>query len=99
MRIRVPCTKVQQKENDAPEFVVDGILYWDIVEVISVELEDENAFKNIHITPYKEWWCPCPGKDPVIYYQPWRASGCNREGQQGGWVTGMDGPREWGVGG
>ena len=66
--IRVPCTKVQQKESDAPEFIVDGILYRDIVEVISAELEDQDAFENIHITPYKEWWCPCPGDDPVRVY-------------------------------
>ena len=76
VRIRVPCTKVQRKENDAPEFVVDGILYRDIVEVISAELEDENAFKNIHITPYKEWWCPCPGEDPVrVYSETYNSDG------------------------
>ena len=54
--IRVPCTGVTQKECDAPEFVVTGILYRDIVEVITAELEDPDAFDDIHITPYKEMW-------------------------------------------
>jgi hypothetical protein len=66
--IRVPCTKVQQKESQAPEFVVDGILYRDVVEVIESELKDPDAFEHIHTTPYKEWWCPRPGEDPIRVY-------------------------------
>ena len=66
--IRVPCTRVKQKESEAPEFVVDGILYRDAVEVIESELKDPNAFKNIHIAPYKEWWCPRPDEDSVRVY-------------------------------
>lgn len=68
VRIRVPCTRVQQKEIDAPEFVVDGILYRDIVEVITAELKDPDAFQNIHVAPHKEWWCPRPGKDAICVY-------------------------------
>ena len=68
VRIRVPCTRVKQKEVEAPEFVVDGILYRDIVEVIAAELEDADAFEHIHITPYKESWRPRPGDDPVRVY-------------------------------
>ena len=66
--IRVPCTGVRQKEEEAPEFVVSGILYRDVVEVITAELEDPDAFKNIHITPYKEWWRPGPAEEPVRVY-------------------------------
>ena len=55
VRIRVPCTREKQKEDDAPKFVVDGILYQDVVEVITAELEDPDAFNNIHTTPYEEW--------------------------------------------
>ena len=66
--IRVPCTKVKQKEDDAPEFTVDGILYRDIVEVIMTELKDPDSFDNIHVTPYTEWWNPGPGEDPVRVY-------------------------------
>lgn len=68
VRIKVPCTGVRQKEEDAPEFIVSGILYRDIVQVIKTELEDPDAFKNIHVTPYKEWWCPGPDQDPVRVY-------------------------------
>ena len=68
VRIRVPCTWVKQKESEAPEFVVDNILYRDVVEVIESELKDPDAFENIHIAPYKEWWCPHPDEDSVRVY-------------------------------
>ena len=66
--IRVPCTGVAQKECDAPEFVVAGILYRDVVEVVTAELEDPDAFNDIHVTSYKEMWSPGPGEDPVRVY-------------------------------
>jgi hypothetical protein len=68
--IRVPCTGVRQEESKAPEFIVEGILYREVAEVITAELEDPDAFDNIHVTPYKEWWNPGPGKDsdPVRIY-------------------------------
>ena len=66
--IRVPCTGVMQKECDAPEFVVTGILYRDVVEVITAELEDPDAFDDIHVTPYKEMWSPGTDEDPVRIY-------------------------------
>lgn len=68
VRIRVPCTGVKQKEDEAPEFVVSGILYRDVVEVITAELEDPDAFSDMHVTPYTEWWNPGPGEDPVRVY-------------------------------
>lgn len=68
VRIRVPCTRIQQREVEAPEFVVDGILYRDIVEVITAELEDADAFEHIHVTPYKESWRPRPTDDPIRVY-------------------------------
>lgn len=68
VKIRVPHTRVKQKEDEAPEFVVSGILYRDVVEVITAELEDPDAFDNIHTTPYEEWWYPHPGVDPVRIY-------------------------------
>ena len=66
--IRVPCTGVRQKEEEAPEFIIKGILYRDIVEVITAELKDPDAFENIHTTPYKEWWRPDPAEEPVRIY-------------------------------
>lgn len=38
------------------------------MEVITTELEDPDAFDNIHTTPYEEWWYPRPGGDPVHVY-------------------------------
>ena len=66
--IRVPCTGVEQQEGKAPEFIVEGILYWDIVEVITAKLEDPDAFDNYHIAPYKEWWDIGPGEDTIRVY-------------------------------
>ena len=68
VRIRVPCTGVWQKEDEVPEFIIDGILYRDVVEVITTELEDPDGFDNIHTAPYEEWWYPRPGGDPVRVY-------------------------------
>ena len=68
VKIRVPCTRVKQCEEEAPEFVVDGILYRDVAEVIKTELEDPEKFESIHTVPYEEWWYPGPGKDPVRIY-------------------------------
>ena len=68
VKIRLPCTGVKQREEDAPEFTVDGILYQDIAEVIARELEDPDSFKRIHIQPFEEWWKPAESKDPVRVY-------------------------------
>jgi len=68
VKIKVPCTRTKQKEDEVPEFVVNGILYHDVVEVITAELEDPDAFDNIHTTPYEEWWYPHPGGDPIRIY-------------------------------
>ena len=59
---------MKQLESEAPEFVVEGILYRDIVEVITAELEDPDTFDNIHVTPHKEWWKPGPDQDPIRVY-------------------------------
>ena len=66
--IRVPCTGHKQWEEDAPEFTVDGIYYWDAVEVIAKELTDPDSFANIHIRPFEEWWQPAEASDPIRVY-------------------------------
>lgn len=66
--IRVPCTGVKQREEDAPEFTVDGVYYRDIVEVIKKELMDPDSFENIHIRPFEEWWQPTEASDPIRVY-------------------------------
>ena len=66
--IRVPCTGHKQREEDAPEFTVDGIYYRDAVEVITQELKDPDSFANIHIRPFEEWWQPAEDSDPIRVY-------------------------------
>ena len=68
VRIKVPCTGVKQREEDAPEFVVEGVLYRDAVEVITNELRDPDSFENLHIQPFEEWWKPGEGDDPIRVY-------------------------------
>ena len=68
VKIRVPCTGVKQREQDEPEFTVNGILYRDTVEVITRELQDPDSFERIHIKPFEEWWKPSESDDPVRVY-------------------------------
>jgi len=49
IKIKVPCTGFKQREEDAPEFAVDGLLYRDAVEVIKNELADPDSFEKLHI--------------------------------------------------
>jgi len=66
--IRVPCTGHKQREEDAPEFTVDGIWYRDPVEVITKELADPDSFENIHIKPFEDYWRPTEASDPIRVY-------------------------------
>jgi hypothetical protein len=68
VKIKVPCTGHKQREEDAPEFVVDGVLYRDAVEVITNELMDPDSFEDLHIKPFEEWWKPSEDGDPVRVY-------------------------------
>ena len=68
VKIKVPCTGFKQREEDAPEFAVDGILYCDAVEVITNELMDPDSFKNLHTKPFEEWWKLGKSDDPVRVY-------------------------------
>jgi hypothetical protein len=56
--IPVPCDGVKFKsEEEAPQFVVDGIWYWQPLEVIKLAFS-EPAAEKFHITPFKEYWKP-----------------------------------------
>ena len=68
VKIRLPCARVKQREEDAPEFTVDGLLYRDPVEVIATELQDPDSFERIHLKPFEEWWRPNESDDPVRVY-------------------------------
>lgn len=66
--IRVPCIHHRQREEDAPEFTVDGVWYRDAAEVITKELMDPDSFDNIHLKPFEEWWRPTEASEPVRVY-------------------------------
>jgi hypothetical protein len=68
VKIRLPCTRVEQREEDAPEFTVGGLLYRNPVEVITKELQDPDSFERIHLRPFEEWWKPSEFDDPVRIY-------------------------------
>ena len=68
VKIRLPCAKVQQREEDAPEFTVGGVLYRDPVEVITKALQEPDLFERIHLRPFEEWWKPSGSDDPVRVY-------------------------------
>ncbi|KAF8546009.1 hypothetical protein OG21DRAFT_1587857, partial [Imleria badia] len=55
--IRLPCDKVKQAENIAPEFHVEGLHYRKITEVVKSAFE-EPAAHTFHHTPYKLFWQP-----------------------------------------
>lgn len=60
--IWLPCEKVKQPENTAPEFCVEGLHYRKITEVIKFTFE-EPAAHMFHHKPYKLFWQPdkmCP---------------------------------------
>ena len=68
VKIRLPCAKVKQREEDAPEFTVNGLLYRDPVKVITKELQDPDSFEHIHLRPFEEWWKPSESDDPIRVY-------------------------------
>lgn len=68
IKVRVPCVGVKQCEEDAPEFVVNGLLYRDPVEVVVNELMDPDLFENLHIKSFEEWWKPSEGNESVRVY-------------------------------
>jgi len=83
VKIKVPCTGVKQREEDAPEFTVDGILYRDAVEVITNELTDPDSFDSLHIKPFEEWWKPGEVDDPVRVYSEVYTSDAMLEAERG----------------
>ena len=87
--IRLPCTGVKQREEDAPVFTVDGILYRDVVKVITRELEDPDSFECIHIQPFEEWWNPSESDGPIRVYSDIYTSNAMLEADKQLWVSGV----------
>jgi hypothetical protein len=67
VKIRVPCDGVKCPKEDAPEFSIPGIYHRDIVQVIT-ELFQEPGFKQLHLTPFTQWWQPFDDRGSIKVY-------------------------------
>ena len=61
--IWLPCEKVKQAEDQAPQFQVEGLHYRKITEVVKSAFE-EPAAEVYHTTPYKLFWQPDKSQSP-----------------------------------
>ena len=66
--IPIPCIGHRQKEADALVFTVKGLLYRDLVGVITEQLKDPDAFKEMFLQPFSEHWKPTENDPPVRVY-------------------------------
>ena len=68
INIPVPCVGHKQKEADAPVFTVKGLLYRDLIGVITEQLKDLDSFKEMYLQPFSERWKPTENDTPVRVY-------------------------------
>ena len=61
--IHLPCEKVKQPEDVAPEFHIEGLHYRKITEVVKSAFE-EPAAQMFHTAPYKLFWQPDKTRPP-----------------------------------
>lgn len=66
--IPIPCVGHKQKEADAPVFTVKGLLYRDLVEIITEQLKNPETFKEMYLQPFSEHWKPVGEDTPVRVY-------------------------------
>jgi hypothetical protein len=66
--IPIPCVGHKQKEADAPIFTVKGLLYRDLIEVITEQLRDSQSFGEMYLRPFSEHWKPTESNPPVRLY-------------------------------
>lgn len=66
--IPVPCVGHKQTEADAPVFTVEGLLYRDLIGVITEQLKDPVSFKEMYLQPFSEHWKPTKNDPPVRVY-------------------------------
>ena len=66
--IPVPCVGFKKAEKDTPVFTVEGLLYRDLVGVITEQLKDPDSFKEMFLQPFSEHWKPTESDPPVRVY-------------------------------
>jgi len=77
--IRLPCEKVNQLEEKAPIFQVEGLHYRKITEVVRSAFE-EPAAQTFHTTPYKLYWQPDKNRAPErVFTEVYTANAMLRE--------------------
>jgi hypothetical protein len=78
--IAVPCDGVRfNSEEEAPQFVVEGIWYRRPLEVIKMAFT-EPAAEKFHITPFKEYWKPSKDEpEERLYSETFTANIFNEE--------------------
>ena len=78
--IPVPCDGfIFKSEQDAPQFIVNGIWYRRPLEVIKLSFSEPAAEKS-HITPFKEYWKPSEDEpEERIYSETFTADVFNEE--------------------
>ncbi|KAF9778157.1 hypothetical protein BJ322DRAFT_1175294, partial [Thelephora terrestris] len=91
--IPVPCVGHKQKEADAPVFTVKGLLYRDLVQVITEQLKDPETFKEMYLQPFSEHWKPTGDDTPVRVYGEVYSSDAMLDAQHGLFEKLQDVPR------
>ena len=61
--IRLPCKNIKQSEDSAPEFLVEGLQYRKITDVVKSAF-GEPAAETFHTAPYKIYWQPDKTRSP-----------------------------------
>ncbi|KAJ7024134.1 hypothetical protein C8F04DRAFT_1303331 [Mycena alexandri] len=59
----IDAPKVCTKEAEAAEFVVEGLIYRELLDVM-IEAFQSPAFEDFHLTPFESCWDPQHGRDP-----------------------------------
>ncbi|KDR69150.1 hypothetical protein GALMADRAFT_230924 [Galerina marginata CBS 339.88] len=71
--VQVPPGRPCVSDKDIPIFLVPGLHYRSLIEVIKAALEDP-ASKCFHYTPFKQFWKPTPESEPIRVYDEIYAS-------------------------
>jgi hypothetical protein len=68
VKISVPSPKEKVAESEAIEFEIEGLLYRDLITIITNACQDEATTDSFHTTPFKEMWRPSDDVSPIRLY-------------------------------
>ena len=81
IKIPIPCVGHKQTEADATVFAIKGLLYRDLVGVITEQLKDPDSFKEMYLQSFSEHWKPTENDPPVRVYREVYSSNTMLEAQ------------------